>query len=311
MTGLNATSERLPDRTRAALDNVVMILTNKYMLNYKLFDPDKTAWKRLVDVARTRLSDIAQRPPEEARQVLSPVLAFTAGAIIRYDNTLAHLLQDLVDRLSDENTGQMLARSLETLVSPKECLSAENHAATKPLFKQWTYAQLVRPNWARSCPFNAKQPEAGNLCIAILTLLKHFPFEIYADDAEKLCRVLLTSMATLEPGQDLEAALNLLLQVLKNSPEELRGHMKTLIMGSVGIYSRANVTPMAIVPNYAASCRKLVLGLLAALPSKYEEQHLLPHTPVLKRMLANACGDRAREVRQAAIEARVAWANVV
>lgn len=288
-----------------------MILSNKYMSSHKHFDPDKAAWKRLVEVARARLSAVAQHSGRGPSPLgLGPVLAFTAGAILRYDATLLPLLGDLVALISDEQIGQTVARSLEVLVSPKACLSAENHAAIKPLYKQWAYAQLVKPNWTRSAPFNSKQPEASNFRIAILALLKHFPFEIYAEDVEKVCRVILSSMPKLEVGPDLEGALGLIFEILRNSPEELKGHLKTLIMGCVGIYTRANTTPASSPHNYGASCRKLALDLLAALPPKYEERYLLPHTAVLKRTLANACGDKVREVRQAAVDARVSWTNV-
>jgi DNA repair/transcription protein MET18/MMS19 len=55
----------------------------------------------------------------------------------------------------------------------------------------------------------------------------------------------------------------------------------------------------------------MVLELLREMPSKFEERHLLPFSPSMRRMLAVACGDDMREVRSVAIAARTSWANLV
>ena len=56
--------------------------------------------------------------------------------------------------------------------------------------------------------------------------------------------------------------------------------------------------------------RKLALQALGALPKKFEERYLLPYVLQLRRMLALACGDPVREVRQVARLARGNWAKV-
>jgi DNA repair/transcription protein MET18/MMS19 len=51
--------------------------------------------------------------------------------------------------------------------------------------------------------------------------------------------------------------------------------------------------------------------VLGAIPTRFEERHVLVYAPPTQRMLAVACGDPVRRVREVARAARASWARVV
>jgi len=108
------------------------------------------------------------------------------------------------------------------------------------------------------------------------------------------------------------SALDVLVEVLLNEPETLRGHLKAIITGAVKVHRECSeATPSRGDGAHAVMCRKLALQLLGALPKKFEERHLLPYSLQLQRTLGVACGDRVREVRKVALIARENWSKVV
>ena len=263
-------------------------------------------WKSELESFPTYLGEKNTYP--EAWAV--PALSILAGALARQDKEalgLIPLVHEAIGAVAD----QALARSTQILVQDKVFLTRESHAIIKPLYKQWAYVHLVKPLYRMALPISATLPRAENYTVTILSILKHCPYAVYADDTAPLVRLLLTSLLNVPSLHDKQASLQILQRVLRNEPGAVRDHLKTIIDASIKVYELTLIPSTSTAPDTnLAACRKLVLQLLGELPERFDERHLLHYSPRMQRMLARASGDPVREVRKAALVTRNVWARV-
>ena len=298
------------------LDSITSILANKYTRQDE-------SWPPLVELAcgnmKTALADLSGSESTTQFRTLQIGLSFAAGALPNYDKHLQKLVHMLIEVPSHPTLGLYAAREFGTLVVRKAELTPENHAVSKRLWKQWTYTQLVKPMLEKAFPFDRTLPEGHNYAVAVMSILKHLPFEIYEDDGDSVVRIAIPALTSLGVGPDVEASLKILLQVLENKPEVLKQRINAIVKSALELYEKAkdgakeeqggSVAGLVTRVNPPAY-RKLALELIARLPLKFEERHLLSYVAKLQRLLSLACGDSVREVRQAALKARVNWATV-
>ncbi|KAK0671403.1 Dos2-interacting transcription regulator of RNA-Pol-II-domain-containing protein [Cercophora samala] len=245
-----------------------------------------------------------------------------AGAVARQEKLVLDLIPVLHEAAGSPNpNGEIVARSLGVLVQPNsEVLNKETHANIKRFYKQWAYNFLVRPLYDLARPGSDKDPKTtARYSIMILSVVKNCPFTIYQDDVESLLRLLVTALSNKKDDSVLSeeaaqaqviAALEILVDILANEPSALKGFLKEIIGGTTKVYQES--TPSNKTLHRAlTTCRKLSLQVIGALPKTLEERYLLPFSRPTQRMLALACGDPVRKVREAARSARANWAKVV
>ncbi|KAK0628465.1 Dos2-interacting transcription regulator of RNA-Pol-II-domain-containing protein [Bombardia bombarda] len=330
-----------PSRASEIRAAIGAILVNKYKGGPSTCDPESQTikkvlgfWANQIKVATSSV-DIDINTFEAYNSIAMYIFA---GAIARQDKSV---VQEAVPVLheaiaSGHHNGELVARSMGILVKDNNLLSEENHAVVKRLYKQWAYSQLVRPLYKLALP-TGKEADVwatNRYTAAILAVVSNCPFKVYEEDVEVLTRLLIATLGgnRITAGLSKQAArmqvasaLEILVQILANEPESLKGHLKAVIGGAMNVHQEASLDTREVDESsfkytikptgagadlYAVSCRKLTLQLLGLIPSKFEERHLLPYALQLKRMLATASGDPVREVRKVALLARGGWAKV-
>jgi len=310
-----------PWQVTQARAKAATILINKYKGGSSVADPASQTIKKILKfwagkIATATASDSMETDGFEALN--SMFMSAMAGAIARQDKNALPFIPTIHAAIaSDSPAGETVARSMDILVRNIPYLSTENHAITKPLYKQWAYYNLTKSLYDKALPIS-QGPQALRYTTAILSIVKHVPFTVYEPDLDRLVRLVLT---VLSPSQtprgsfaQYAAALEIVGQILANDPQSLKEHLRAVITSVTSLYAEAKQTSggaRTTRPDPAAAlCRKLSLELLAKLPQAFEERHLLPHSPLMQRMLASASGDSVREVRKVALTARQAWATV-
>lgn len=245
-----------------------------------------------------------------------------AGAVARQEKFVIDLIPILHEAAASPSpNGEIVARSMGILVQPNsEVLNKESHANIKRFYKQWAYNFLVRPLYDLARPGSDKDPKAtARYSIMILSVVKNCPFTVYQDDLESLLRLLVTALSNKKDDSVLSeeaaqaqviAALEILVDILANEPSALKGFLKEIISGTTKVYQES-ATSNKTLHKTLTTCRKLSLQVLGALPKTFEERYLLSFSRPTQRMLASACGDPVRKVREAARSARANWAKVV
>ncbi|KAL7628277.1 hypothetical protein AAE478_002476 [Parahypoxylon ruwenzoriense] len=326
------TSFPLPclDPTRAALDMILTILSNKLRLQDDDNSREQLQIQRdLKDILITKFWDSPARTDSyvaAAIRVFRSILCFLAGDVARFQSGAGdrnQLLEFVCDRApSVPVVGRYLARSFEVLVSPKECLEKENHAVRKRLGGEWLYFKAVRP-YLKDCFVGTATDKTAteSRSVAVFAILKHLKYEQYASDINQIIRVGIRSLGHFESGVEMESCLSVLLEILEKDPEALKEHLATLVPGMAEVYETARRKPtqsiefsgdlaiykLATRERERILCRRFVLEFLQKLPRSYEEQYLVPYRQQLMRPLSVACGDSVREIRRAALMARKAW----
>ncbi|KAI1807317.1 Dos2-interacting transcription regulator of RNA-Pol-II-domain-containing protein [Daldinia bambusicola] len=307
------------DTTRAALDIILTILSNKLRLEDENYSKAKLQIQQnLTDV----LANISSQDSKFSVRVFRSILHFLAGDVARFrstPDTHNSLLKLVCEKAPSEPTvGRELARNFEVLVSPKECLEKENHAIRKRLSGEWLYFKAVQP-YLKDCFPNSDVDEttAVNRAVMVFAILKHLKYEQYASDIEQIVRIGIRSLSTFYTGLEMESCLNVLLKVLEKAPHALKEHLAGLITGMVTVYETARKGPKTLGSKDAAEaktkakervlCRKFALEFFQKLPSSYESQYIVPYRQQLLRPLSAACGDSVREIRRIALAARKAW----
>ncbi|KAI1415645.1 Dos2-interacting transcription regulator of RNA-Pol-II-domain-containing protein [Hypoxylon sp. FL1857] len=322
---LTSTSLACSDITRAALDNTLTILSNKLRIgedniNKEMVQIQQNVMDLLVNLWK-QTSDSRQGAPI-AIKIFRSALQFLAGDVARFQNSPEEhnaLFKMVCQKAPLEHTmGRQFARLFGVIVSPKECLTKENHAILKRLSGIWVYTRAVQPYLKDCVPGHlSTDPNAVNRSIATFAILRHLKYEQYSCDVEQIVRIgnmQLRWLSLYETGLEMESCLSVLLQILEKSPETVKEHLAGLIAGVITAYEEYR-TPRASQSaennkhelKKRAISRKLALEFLQKLPKAYEEQHLLPHRLQLLRPLAAACGDPVREIRRTALAARRAW----
>jgi DNA repair/transcription protein MET18/MMS19 len=296
--------------------SVALILANKYKGGASTADPESKTMKQVLstwsdELKASAASDVDLGAFESLNTIAMHIFA---GAVARQDKNVLDLVPVLKEAIASDHVGKVVSRSLGVLVKDSELLSAENHAVVRRFYKQWAYSQIAKPLYPLALPSENGPAAASRYRAAILSIVSNCAFNIYEADVEPLIRLLITTLTDRDniSGQQLAAALEVLVEILANEPDALKSHLKAIIGGTVGVYEESLSKAQSNIKKDPSetSARKLVLQALAAIPKKFEERHLLSHSLRLQRVLALACGDPVREVRQAARLARSSWAKV-
>ncbi|KAK4199585.1 Dos2-interacting transcription regulator of RNA-Pol-II-domain-containing protein [Triangularia verruculosa] len=300
------------------------IYSNKYQAGPAASEEYQTL-KRVLEFWTSWVKDSVSSSDvdsETFRQFTNVAMHTIAGAVARQEKLVLDLLPVLHEAAASPSpNGEIVARSMGILVQPNsEVLNKESHAVTKRFYKQWAYNFLVRPLYELARPGNGKDPKTtARYSITILSVVKNCPFTVYQDDVESLLRLLVIALSSKKDDTILSdeaaqaqviAALEILVDILAHEPEALKGFLKEIISGTTKVYQES-APSNSTLHKPLTMCRKLSLQVLGALPKTFEERYLLSFSPPTQRMLALACGDPVRKVREAARAARGNWARVV
>lgn len=309
----------LDDRSQIVRDGMACVIANKY--HSQSTDGEKTGWPEVIASLTTifQPTHVKNCSPE----VFSRALSVVAGAVARRDRSIGSLSNVIAHApVESANYRSEFARALEVLVSNKDFLTRENHAVTKPTYRQWVYHAIVQPILKLAYPFQPTSDASTTYTLTVLSILKHLVFDIYAADAEDIARITIAGLSTLQNQYDLEAACLILLAILNNSPEILKGHIKTLVDGAYGVYTTSknsqtmvhgetHISARFLRAGSPSKCRKGAMKILELLPQKFDIGLLLPYAANLRRGLKIASGDSARYIRPDVQAARRAWENVI
>ncbi|KAK0718914.1 Dos2-interacting transcription regulator of RNA-Pol-II-domain-containing protein [Apiosordaria backusii] len=300
------------------------IYSNKYQAGPATSDEYQTL-KRVLEFWTNWVKDSVASSDIDSdsfRSFTNVAMHTIAGAVARQEKLVLDLIPILHEAAVSANpNGEIVARSMGTLVQPNsEVLTKESHANIKRFYKQWAYNFLVRPLYALARPGSGKNPQTtARYSVMILSVVKNCPFTVYQDDLESLLRLLVTALSNKKDNSILSedaaqaqaiAALEILVEILANEPDALKSFLREIISGTTKVYQESAPSNKTSHKTLA-TCRKLSLQVLGALPKTFEERYLLSFSPPTQRMLALACGDPVRKVREAARSARANWAKVI
>lgn len=300
------------------------ILANKYKGGPSTSDPDSTVMKQVFEFWGEWMHEATTSSPipaESFHAYNTVALNVLAGAAARQDKHVLSIVPALHQAAASQHlNGEIVAKSLGLVVKQNELLTSDNHAVVKRFYKQWAYSQLVEPLLQDAQPATADSHAAARYRVTILSIVSHCPFTVYQDDLEHLIRLLVTALNN-PSGLSEEvawsqavSALEILADIFANEPGALQGHLREIVGGTTRVYQECSLKKeksAAVQPTTRAACRKLALQVLGVIPTRFEERHVLPYAPPTQRMLAVACGDPVRKVREVARLARANWAKVV
>ena len=318
-----------PVRESEVRGAIGVILANKYKGGPKTIDPDYSVMKQVVEYWSKWLQDVTASSARENSELFhaSNTIAMNviAGAVARQDKHVLDLIPVLHQAAASQHpNGEILAKSAGTIIKGNGFRNPDNHAIVKRFYKQWAYTHLAKPLLQPAQPGGSQDAHAAaRYRVLVLSVVSSCPFTVYQDDLDPLIRLLVTAL-TNRAGLASEevawgqvvAALEILVEILSNEPGALKGHLREVIGGTTKVYqeSASQAKQQKIGGGNAATrtaCRKLALQVLGAIPTRFEERHILAHAPPTQRMLAVACGDPVRKVREVARVARGNWAKVV
>lgn len=272
--------------TRVTLDTIWTILSNKFVIKG---DERKSQWLALQDkIIESFMTiwsrDESETKPSDAIRVFRSILHFISGDVARFqgDPTMNSLLRLVCEKGPvGPAMGRQLAKNFEILLSPQECLCKENHAIRKRLAGAWIYHNVVQPDLKKCIPTSSpvfpffppdlnemvqERREAVNRAIAIFSMLKYAKYDYYADDVEKIVRIAIRSLGSLEHGVEMASCLTVLLQILEKDPDALKGHLSSLTAGMINVYLGAS--QKSIRKSQAAGISRL---------TNYESPLVSPH----------------------------------
>lgn len=312
-----ATAELFPERTQKVRDYILTIIANKWIPSSSVGAPATQAWNATISSLESvvRETNIGMRMERYSR-----LLAVLAGAIARRDKGIGNLAT-LISALpaSVGHAGDSMARCLEDLVSCKERLEPENHAVIKPLYQQWVYVHFGGSKLQSSFPITQSKTEGVVQAITVVRLLKHMDFRVYEQDLDKVVRIAIAGVSSFHNSGDIEAALDVLREILKRSPETMKEQIKAVMSGAIKVLkcdpkqlpsAGSEIPARFLREGSPARCRDVVLLLLKDLAQSFDEGLLGQYSASMSRVLGDACGDPVREVRQSALAARRSWARI-
>lgn len=222
---------------------IVAILANKHKASLSTMDFTQVVkfWKNRLEqnMASYNAEDVAVGIDIER------VLPILVGAVPRQERAVLPLISLVHNAIGLPNSvGEILAAEIEAVVDENAYLQTSMHAVVKPLYKQWTYAYLVKPMYelATSGPSdNQLSPEetrmsAEHYTIAILSVLKHCPFAVYESDIEPLVNMILTVLRNTDKVQHIQVALHILQQIMRNDAGALKYHLRSIINALTQVY---------------------------------------------------------------------------
>jgi DNA repair/transcription protein MET18/MMS19 len=311
------------------------ILANKYKGTPSPSGPD--VMKRVLDFWGDWLKQATTTSPLDPATFSAYntiAISVIAGAVARQDKHIPTLIPTLHTTLTTPHpNSELLAQSLGLLLKQNPLLTPENHALVKRFHKQWAYTHLAKPLLQPAQPAASNDAAAAAAAtryrVAVLAAVANCPFTVYQDDLPLLIRLLVTALSSSSSSSrkdiaseevawsQVVCALEILVDILGNEPEALRGYLREVIGGVTGVYQvcaeRGKQGGGGQQQQGAVKtvCRRLALQVLGAIPTRFEERHVLVYAPPTQRMLAVACGDPVRRVREVARAARASWARVV
>jgi DNA repair/transcription protein MET18/MMS19 len=319
-----------PSRESDVRAAIGAILANKYKEGPST--PEVPVMKQVLDHWGNWLKDATTTSPPDATTFQAHAkiaLNVIAGAVARQDKHVLALIPTLHQAASSPHpNGEILARSLGLLVKQNDLLTPDNHAVVKRFHKQWAYSHLTKPLLQPAQPGGSDQDAltaATRYRVAVLSVISNCPFSVYQDDLSLLIRLLVTALAASsgrtgvsDDGEttwsQTAAALEVLVEILTHEPGALTGYLREVIGGVTGVYQECSSSSSQKKEKWGAArtalCRRLALQVLGAIPSRFEERHVRAYAPPTQRMLAGACGDPVRRVREVARAARASWARV-
>ncbi|GKT63500.1 DNA repair transcription protein [Colletotrichum tofieldiae] len=344
IAGLLARDHSASPRCRHVVSAILTIISNKYpvekldeiltMLQLQMnFVVDEERQSDELEQVTGFLEHEANRipggHPDEIRAELArPVYAILAGILRRYSgNSLRQLLATIQQGPGNKKIGHMLGRNLETIFGGLEILKKECYGQIRPLWAQRAYFEMIKPMLAKAWPAGSNSRDdmliAANYSIAVLAAVKHIHYPIYEDDTEDLIRLILCTIRYLPATKDVAAALNVLQHITENSPKRVQPFLKSVIEACMSIFNKDGTRtgedsawmPAGYIPFdhsglWRSQCRCQVVRIIGLLPVQFEHRHLLDSASQAKRLLAQASGDRVRNVREAALTARAKWDEV-
>lgn len=299
------------------------ILANKYK------GPTSTSPRFLKELVNLATSSPADTDPAVFEANNKIAMNILAGAAARQDKSVLEaipLLHASISSSDNASNSELAAQALGIIVQDNEFLTPGNHAVVKRFYKQWAYNYVAKPLYDLALPTKSDPATSARYTAAILAIVANCPFTVYQDDLEPLVRLLVTSISPSRPQSTLlsnpeiarkrtVSALEILIEILTHEPGALKGHLKPIITSGTALYHSSSIrqtqeSKSGISLVDVVMSRKLVLQLLGAIPTKFEERHLLAYALQMKRVLATACGDSVREIRKTAILARENWNKI-
>ncbi|KAK7757757.1 hypothetical protein SLS62_000135 [Diatrype stigma] len=246
-------------------------------------------------------------------------------------------------------------RNLSTMEIFNETLEYTNRNLTTTSGREYERLERLMAETARRAVRHGRgssdipSDEAVHRSVATFSMLKYARFEHYADDVPQIVRIIIFSLRALEPGVEVSACLQVLLEILTKDPEAFQGHLPSLSKSLAKVYRSASplgsaqngpvmvvtdplsfesglVSPrdhraLAILSPQSkgtladprdniVTCRKFVVDIFNKLPATYKQRELLPLRPALSRTMAAALNDCVREIRQTARAATEAWDKI-
>ncbi|OHW92482.1 DNA repair transcription protein [Colletotrichum incanum] len=344
IAGLLARDHSASPRCRHVVSAILTIISNKYpvekldeiltMLQLQMnfvVDEERQSdeLEQVTGFLEHEANKIPGGHPDEIRAELArPVYAILAGILRRYSgNSLRQLLATIQQGPSNKKIGHMLGRNFETIFGGLEILKKECYGQIRPLWAQRAYFEIIKPMLAKAWPAGSNSRDdmliAANYSIAVLAAVKHIQYPVYEDDTEDLIRLILCTIRYLPATKDVAAALNVLQHITENSPKRVQPFLKSVIEACMSIFNKDGTQagednawmPAGYVPFdhsglWRSQCRCQVVRIIGLLPVQFEHRHLLDSASQAKRLLAQASGDRVRNVREAALTARARWDEV-
>jgi DNA repair/transcription protein MET18/MMS19 len=300
------------------------ILANKYKGGPASSDPESLVMKRVLDFWGSWIREATTSSSIDTASFAyynKIAMSVIAGAAARQDKHVLGLIPVLHQAAASQHaSGERVAESIGVVVKQNDLLTPDNHAVVKRFYKQWVYGHLVRPLLQNAQPGAEDAHTATRYRVAVLSVVSNCPFTVYQDDLEPLMRLLVTALKNRTglsedvAWSQVVSALEILAEILANEPNALKGYLREIIGAATEVYQECvqkKTAAVAAQPATRTLCRKLALQILGAIPARFEERHVLAYAPPTQRLLAVACGDPVRKVREIARRARSAWAKVV
>ncbi|KAL2178493.1 Dos2-interacting transcription regulator of RNA-Pol-II-domain-containing protein [Thermothelomyces heterothallicus CBS 202.75] len=330
-----------PSRESDVLAAIGAILANKYKGGPSTADPESLLMKRVLDFWGNWLGEATTTKPTEEttfRAHSTIAMNILAGAAARQDKHVLSLIPSIHQAIpSPHPNGEILANSLGLVIKQNPFLTPESHSIVRRFYKQWIYTHLAKPLLGPAQPGGSEEPNsAARYRAAVLSVVSNCPFAVYQDDLQALIRLLITALLSAtatETGaaaaspftwSQIVAALEVLVEILTHESEAMKGYLREVIGGVTKVY-QASCPPRTRdtetvgdggpaqreQQQQRAVCRRLALQVLGGIPSRFEERLVRAHALPTLRMLAVACGDQVRKVREVARTARGSWARVI
>jgi len=312
---------------------IIALLANKHKASSSAIE-----FSQVLQFWQSRLEHNMSSYESEAGELgvdIERVLSILVGAVPRQEKGLLALIPLVHMVISLPNSiGNTFARNINQVVDHDAYLQTDLHAVIRPLYKQWSYAHLVKPMYANALPVSSDnesasqglQTSAEHNTIAILSILKNCPVAVYESDIDALVSMCLAVLQTMGAVGEIQSALEILGRILAHDAAAVKYHLRAIIKALTEVYSAkldSRNDPFRPSKEYLltkrtlkkkelplaafATARKTVLQMLGGIPARFETRYVLPFVGDMNRFLDSCCDDPVRELRRVAVETREAW----